>query len=687
LLTQLQSPPRVAGPSLARFRERDAQGVDTARPGEGVQRWHVTCEAARQPGGDRMRRHPRFASVRTLVACSSLALAGCSHDNAPGAAVASASVTVTATAIPSDGQCAHIVVTRLADFQSTEYRGLLAGATLKALVGEDRVTATAYPTPCTNEPAQAPWTADAQTVTLVPGGNTVALHFHQSTDVTVDPNFDDTKPLVVRLGSQVRISRNGEDTAGPNFALDAWEVRQLSLPPAPVGETLLFSLEGKGVPYTPRGMAHLPDGSFVFQLAEANAPLYVFDGAGNNGARWAVQYPASAHVWDYTDGLEAIDATHLVRTGWANKPFNCDANGDHCQQSGIEILEKQAAPDGSTIAAVTRQILLPELPAEALNTEYPVGVAPVGARFAVAMLSDLGGTSLVLVNSDGSIAAGPVSHPESNDIEGLFDDGAGRLVGLDYNGTLTTYNDTDLSQRAESGNVGEGIGYQVPTRLVWRSAGAGSWVAYNGQRLVTAAPDFSSVSDLAFDLSNFSLLSGVDYRADTDEVLLMDRFPAGAPVVVAFNAATSMQTSSVTLQTGLSVSLRPWGLAYVASTHQLAAHYRRTSGSDATLDASVFVHNADGSLARRFDLGQYGFVRVQSVRYRADSDELVILAVDGTGATRIVTTDVLGNPHRSYRTDALPDLADVALIGSGPFAGDFGAVTGQPSYFARVALP
>jgi len=44
----------VAGPSLARFRERDAQGVDTARPGEGVQRWHVACEAARQPGGDRM---------------------------------------------------------------------------------------------------------------------------------------------------------------------------------------------------------------------------------------------------------------------------------------------------------------------------------------------------------------------------------------------------------------------------------------------------------------------------------------------------------------------------------------------------------------------------------------------------------------------------------------------------------
>jgi hypothetical protein len=170
-------------------------------------------------------------------------------------------------------------------------------------------------------------------------------------------------------------------------------------------------------------------------------------------------------------------------------------------------------------------------------------------------------------------------------------------------------------------------------------------------------------------------------------VLLMDRFPVGSPVVLSFNATTGAQTSSVTLQTGLSYTLRPWGLAYAASTHQLVAHYRRTSGTDATLDASVFVHNADGTLARRFDLGRFGFVRVQSVRYRADRDELVLLAVDGTGATRIVTTDLLGNPHRSYRTDALPDLADVALIGSGPFAGDFGAVTGQPSWFARVALP
>lgn len=636
-----------------------------------------------------MSRYPRFAShVRTLVACSSLALAGCSHDHAPAAGAATADVIVTATAIPADGKCAHIVVTRLADFQSTEYRGLLAGATLKALVGEDRVTATAYPTPCTSEPATAPWTADVQTVTLGSGSNTISLKFHQTGDVNIDPNFDDTQPLVVQSGSEVRIARNGEDTAGPNFALDGWEVKRLTLPPAPVGETLVFTTEGKGVPYTPRGMAHLPDGSFVFQLAEANAPLYAFDAGGTLTGRWSVQYPAGMHVWDYTDGLEAIDATHLVRSGWANLPFNCDAAGDHCQESAIEILEKQTAPDGSTIAAVTRQIFMPELPTETLNTEYIVGVTPVGARFAVSVLADAGGTNLVLINADGTIAAGPVAHPESNDIEGLFDDGAGRLVGVDYNGTITTYNESDLSLRAgEGGSVGEGVGFAVPSRIAWRSAGAGNWLAYNNQRLVSAAPDFSSISDLGIDLSSFPQIVGLEYRADTDEVLLMDRFPAGDPLVASFNLGTHMQTSTVTLQTGVAFALRPQGLAYVPSTHQFVAHYRRTSGADATLDASVFVHNADGTLATRFDLAKYGFAKVQSVRYVAASDELVFLAVDGGGITRVVTTDRLGNPHRSYRTEALPNVADVAPIASGPFAGQFGAVLGQPSYFARVALP
>ena len=67
--------------------------------------------------------------------------------------------------------------------------------------------------------------------TFVTGANTVTLNFHQTVDANINPNFDNTQPLVVRDGSQVRISRNGEDIAGPNFALDGWEVKRVTLPP------------------------------------------------------------------------------------------------------------------------------------------------------------------------------------------------------------------------------------------------------------------------------------------------------------------------------------------------------------------------------------------------------------------------------------------------------------------------
>jgi hypothetical protein len=636
-----------------------------------------------------MKRHVRLTALaQSLIASSALALGGCAGE--VQSATQMADVTVAATAIPADGQCAHIVVTRLADFQTTEFRGLLVGATIKAPLGEDRVTATAYPTPCASEPASAPWTADAQTQTFVTGANTVTLNFHQTVDANINPNFDNTRPLVVRAGSQVRISRNGEDIAGPNFALDGWEVKQLTLPPAAVRETVVFSLDGKGVPYTPRGMARMPDGSFVFQLSEVTAPLYAFSATGAPLAQWAVSYPAGTNQWDNTDGIEAIDATHLVRTGWSNRPFGCDATGAHCKQSGLDILEKRTAADGSTFVAVTKQIFLPELAAEALNTEYPVGVTPVGARFAVAVLPNVGTTtSLVLLNADGTAAAGP-KVLASNDIEGLFDDGAGRLVAVDYVGNLSTYNDTDLTPRAgETGSLGEGVGFAVPGRLTWRSAGSGSLIAFNANnRLVSATPDFASITDLGIDLSSFNQVGGVEYKSDTDELLLMDRVPAGGtPTVVAYNLTTKAKTTTTTLQPGLAVTLRPWSLAYVPSTHQLVAHYRRAGSADPTLDAVAFVHNADGTLATKFDLAKWGFARINSVRYDSARDQLLFLVVDTGGVTRIVTTDRSFTPKRSYRTDALPDLSDLALMSNGPFAGDYGVTQAQPSYFARISLP
>ena len=110
-----------------------------------------------------------------------------------------------------------------------------------------------------------------------------------------------------------------------------------------------------------------------------------------------------------------------------------------------------------------------------------MGVAPVGNKFAVTVLANAGGTALVLINRDGTVAAGPVAIPAANDIEGIFDDGAGRIVGIDYNGQLTTYNDTDLAPRAgETGNLGEGVGFGVPFRLAWRPAGGGAYPRLRG---------------------------------------------------------------------------------------------------------------------------------------------------------------------------------------------------------------
>ena len=315
-------------------------------------------------------------------------------------------------------------------------------------------------------------------------------------------------------------------------------------------------------------------------------------------------------------------------------------------------------------------------------------MTPVGPRFAVTVLADVGGTNLVLINPDGTVGAGPTVISTANDIEGLFDDGAGRIIGLDYDGTLTTYNDTNMTPRAgETGNLGEGVGYAVPQRLTWRSAN-GSFIAYNGQRLVYAAPDFGSVTDIPIDFSSaLTLPGGLEYRADTDELYLIDRYPVAEPTVAAFNLTTNAQTSNVTLHTGLGVTLRPIGLTRLPASNQFVSHYRRTSGADATLDAVAWLHNADGTLAGKFDLAQYGFVRINSVRYDAFNDQLIFVVVDATGTIRVLTTDPAFQPKRSYRADALADLRDVALITSGPNAGDYGVVLGQPSFFARIALP
>src|SRR4029079_12660795 len=149
---------------------------------------------------------------------------------------------------------------------------------------------------------------------------------------------------VCQRGAAPCSARKAEDAAGPTFSLDGFEVKAIGLPPGPPSETVLFSVEGKGPPYSPRGMATLPDGRFVFQVSELDQPLHVFDGTGNHLDTWTqAPTPLGLLTWDVTDGLDAIDATHLVRTVFLNTPINCDVNNENCTYSGIDILTIQPA--------------------------------------------------------------------------------------------------------------------------------------------------------------------------------------------------------------------------------------------------------------------------------------------------------------------------------------------------------
>jgi hypothetical protein len=78
---------------------------------------------------------------------------------------------------------------------------------------------------------------------------------------------------------------------------------------------------------------------------------------------------------------------------------------------------------------------------------------------------------------------------------------------------------------------------------------------------------------------------------------------------------------------------------------------------------------------------------VLSASYLPASDELLLIASDLSGTVRLLLTDRNGNPHRSFRTDSVFGISDVAAITSGPFAGDIAAVISEPSTFLRIALP
>lgn len=626
-----------------------------------------------------------------------LAIAGCRAPDERDASEASASAYIGTTAtVPPDGVCTHVVVTRLADFAVSEYEGLLAGGVFSVLPGESRVTATAFALPCTAEPSQPRWVADPQITTFSSGANTVMLHFREATSVVIDPTFDDNDApqIALRPGSPFRTGRNGEDAAGPDFALDGWDIQRIALPPAAPSATLVFSTQGKGgLTGTPRGLAAMPNGSFVVQLTPSLEPLRHFDATGDTVELWSVRYPPGTTPFDATDGIEAIDATHLVRTGQLANPIACDADGANCKQSGIEILEIVARTDGSHEAQVTRQLYLPETADHTLNLDYPLAVTPVGSGFAVVSIPGDGTAQVMtLLDATGAITAGPVA--VTGDIEGLFLAADGRLAALDYHGQLAMYDAATLTPRTgETAVYHAGIDLSVPFSLAWNAAGTNFLALTQENRLVAIAADRSRADDVGIDMSIYFGASGLDVRSDTGEILIADRLPpvdpiahTRVPAVDVYDPASKARTARIVLR-AIPLPARTLSIAYVPGRQQIVSNHHRPGGArDAALDGVVFTHGLDGSPIGSFDLAPHGFPVVQQVNYVPATDELVITARDAAGVERLVVTSPAGVPRRSYRLDAIGDVIDLAPITSGPAAGDFGAVESQPSNFFQLSL-
>lgn len=633
--------------------------------------------------------------MRTLTAIPLLLFASCATAVAPDDALDGAKVTIqAATAIPADGACARVVATRLSDFQTSTYVGPLAGAVLTARIGEHRVTAIAYPTPCNPPPASPAWQADEVTATFGAGANALMLNFKRKVRIDVIPGFEDDQapPLVERAGSRVDAGRNGEDAAGPDLSLDGWEVKRIALPPAAPTETTLFSTIGH-LSISPRGMARLDDGRLVFHSGTPLEPLAVFDAGGTFLESLPVRYPTGTILWDFNDGMDGFGQS-IVRCGWLNNPIACDPDDDTgagCIQAGIEILERRVDPDGTAHAEVVQQILLPHSPELPLNLEFPVGVTALGGEYIVATLPGDGDTRLVRLDGAGTVVGETVRAP--GDLEGLFDTGDGRLGALDYNGALTLYA-ADLTPIAGTAQYPNPLGVSLPGAMGW-SETLGQLVVHGGaaNRIFFVDPAFTSATDSGIDLSDVFALAGLDVKNDSNQLLAMDRLPpidpgsgTRLPAVRFYSLATPPVLDRVQpLFTAPELQVRPRGVAYVPETQWIVTIYIRPGDPPDPIRAQAYLHTVDGGFVRMIDLAPLGVARIQAVN--ALSGELLFTVLDSGGVQRLLVTDLDGNPRRSYRTDALPSLTDVAAFTSGPFAGDVAVGLGQPSELLRLAAP
>jgi hypothetical protein len=399
-----------------------------------------------------------------------------------------------------------------------------------------------------------------------------------------------------------------------------------------------------------------------------------------------VVVPAGFIAFNFTDGLDSIDATHFVRTVYSSRGV-CNADRSHCQRGALEVLELTRDVQGTSIAQVVQQFFLPDGPDEA----YPVGVASLGGgTFAVSYLPD-SNSELLVMNDQRGLLAGPVAIP--GDVEGLALTDDGRLAAVRYDGQVDMFDAFTLAQRPETGSYRLGAGVSTPQGLAWDSARSLFLTIDNGTHIMGAQADFSSAFDLDFDLGNLTQAYAVVYRADTDEVLIGDSFGFDdegglATTLTVFDGLVPTPARTIVLAGIVPTTARATGTAFVASRAQLVTVVSRASGNpNPALEAVAFVHDADGNQVGKIDLSKVGMKRLFRVAYLPLTDELLFFGSVAGGKTRLVVTDAVGKPERSFRSGAFETTSGFAQVTSGAFIGQLASVELDPAFFFRATLP
>jgi hypothetical protein len=160
---------------------------------------------------------------------------------------------------------------------------------------------------------------------------------------------------------------------------------------------------------------------------------------------------------------------------------------------------------------------------------------------------------------------------------------------------------------------------------------------------------------------------------------------ARIPRVDLYDLATSAPAGSILLE-GAPANPRVYSTAYVPGRQQFLSNFRRPNNPPDAIDSMVYTHRVDGTLAGAFDLRSLGIRRIYTVNYLPATDEILCTAIDLTGQVRLVVTSPTGQPRRSYRTDSIAGVTELAPITSGPYQGDVGVVFSEPSEYVRAVL-